>query len=326
MQFRRILFASQDSYLLYPVILSIPSILGYEKFTFLIERFWTGSSQSRPRGSLDSQALAEMLRKRKRESYADTVFLSTSSTKKDAAIVVHLDDEQDVASKTRKTDFLAHPDKSGPSYTVTVPNDFMSLERSIWHEADMFLFPSAMERIKEHTLPRMVSDGFELLFQSSQHLLMAKREISSLLKGHLTMKQRMEKAESDTKSKGTEAEFYKKSMEDMEVILKKNGEELEEIRKKATKLEESLRREIETLQPSVDAQKNELDLLEAEVTTRVRAKLMYQFLMKKMALWTPQKDIDLYLKYMGSMKDLMDEEDLAATADSSSKVDENAPS
>ena len=29
---------------------------------------------------------------------------------------------------------------------------------------------------------------------------------------------------------------------------------------------------------------------------------------------------------MGSMKDLMDEEDLAATADSSSKIDENAPS
>ena len=61
----------------------------------------------------------------------------------------------------------------------------------------------------------------------------------------------------------------------MGVALYKNGEELEEIRKKATKLEESSRREIETLQASIDAQKNELDLLEAEVTTRVRVKLMY---------------------------------------------------
>ena len=48
--------------------------------------------------------------------------------------------------------------------------------------------------------------------------------------------------------------------------------------------------------------------------------------MKKTASWTPQKDIDLYLQFMGSMKDLMDEEDLAATADSPPKGDENAPS
>ena len=49
---------------------------------------------------------------------------------------------------------------------------------------------------------------------------------------------------------------------------------------------------------SIDAQKNELDMLEAEVITRVRAKLMHQFLMKRTASWTPQKDIDLFLKYM----------------------------
>ncbi|XP_057247480.1 uncharacterized protein LOC130589873 [Beta vulgaris subsp. vulgaris] len=177
-----------------------------------------------------------MLRKRKRESSADATSLSSASAKKDTAVVVHLDDEQDVASKTRKTDLLAPPDKSGPSYSVTVPSDFMSLERSIWPEADRFLFPSAMERIKEHTLPRMMSDGLELLFQSSQHLLMAKREISSLLKGHLTMKQRMEKAELDAKSKSDEVESCKKAMEDMKKSLQKNGEELEEIRLRATRL------------------------------------------------------------------------------------------
>ena len=125
---------------------------------------------------------------------------------------------------------------------------------------------------------------------------MAKREISSLLKGHLTMKQRMEKAESDAKSRGAKVESCKKTMEEMEETLKKNGEELEEIRKKAAKLEESSRREIGALQASVDAQKNELDLLEAEVMTRVRAKLMYQFLMTKTASWTPRKDIDLFLQ------------------------------
>ena len=40
----------------------------------------------------------------------------------------------------------------------------------------------------------------------------------------------------------------------------------------------------------------------------------------------PQKDIDLYLQFMGSMRDLMDEENLAAMANSPPKVDENAPS
>ncbi|XP_057247325.1 uncharacterized protein LOC130589780 [Beta vulgaris subsp. vulgaris] len=131
----------------------------------------------------------------------------------------------------------------------------MSLERSIWPEADRFLFPSAMERIKDHTLPRMMSDGLELLFQSSQHLLMEKREISSLLKGHLSMKQRMEKAETDAKSKGAELESCKETMEKMKETLKKNGEELEEIRQRATTLEESSRQEITALQASIDAQK-----------------------------------------------------------------------
>lgn len=172
----------------------------------------------------------------------------------------------------------------------------------------------------------MVSDGLELLFQSSQHLLMAKREISTLLKGNQTMNQKVEKAELDVKSKETELKSYQTTIKNMEETLKKNGNELEQIREKATKLEESSRQGIKDLQATIDAQKSELDLLEAEVTTRVKAKLMYQFLMKKTTSWTPQKDIDLYLKYMGEMKDLMDEDELAATTYSPPKVDENAPS
>lgn len=102
---------------------------------------------------MDNQALAEMLRKRKRdkETSTDTASASTTSMKKDTTIVVQLDDEQENAPKMRKTEFLAPPDKGGPSYTVTVPNDFMSLEMSIWPEADKFLFPNAEERIREHT-------------------------------------------------------------------------------------------------------------------------------------------------------------------------------
>lgn len=60
--------------------------------------------------------------------------------------------------------------------------------------------------------------------------------------------------------------------------LKKNGEELN---KKADEVEEASRLEIEALQAQVTAKKNELDLLEAEVITQVRAKLMYQFMMKR---------------------------------------------
>ena len=110
---------------------------------------------------MDIQALAEMLRKRKRdkETSTDTMSASTTSTKKDTTIVVQLDDEQEIASKVRKTEFMAPPDKGGPSYTMTVLNEFMPLERSIWPEADKFLFPNAEERIREHTLPRMMSDS-----------------------------------------------------------------------------------------------------------------------------------------------------------------------
>lgn len=62
--------------------------------------------------------------------------------------------------------------------------------------------------------------------------------------------------------------------------------------------------EIEALQAQVAAQKNELDLIEAEVTTTVKAKLIYEYMMKRAASWNSQKEIDLYLKWVGLVKDL----------------------
>lgn len=75
------------------------------------------------------------------------------------------------------------------------------------------------------------------------------------------------------------------------------------------------------LQAQVDAQRNELDLLEDKVTTRVREKLMYQFMMKRTASWEPQKEIDLYLECLGGMKDLMDLDELTTTTDSLPSID-----
>ena len=80
--------------------------------------------------------------------------------------VVHVEGEDtDVAQKKRKTDFISPTNKGGSSYTVTVPNDFMSLDRSIWLEAEIILFPCAESRLLERTLPGLMSDGLELIFQ-----------------------------------------------------------------------------------------------------------------------------------------------------------------
>ena len=116
---------------------------------------------------MDTQALAETLRRKKRDREISTVTTSvTTLSKNDTAAVVRLeDDEPETAPKVRRTDFVAPSEKGGPSYTVTVPNCFMSLERSIWPEAERFLFPCSKERIKEHTLPRMMSDGLGLIFE-----------------------------------------------------------------------------------------------------------------------------------------------------------------
>lgn len=59
------------------------------------------------------------------------------------------------------------------------------------------------------------------------------------------------------------------------------------MKEKADALEEASHLEIEVTQAKFSAQKNELDLLEAKVTTRVRAKLMYQFMMNRTASWEP---------------------------------------
>ncbi|XP_048490145.1 uncharacterized protein LOC125492059 [Beta vulgaris subsp. vulgaris] len=93
-------------------------------------------------------------------------------------------------------------------------------------------------------------------------------------------------------------------MTKMNEVWKKKGEELENLKKKVADAEEASKMEIEALQAQVAAQKNELDFIEAEVTTTVRAKLIYEYMMKRSASWNSQKEIDLYLKWVGLVKDL----------------------
>ena len=138
--------------------------------------------------------------------------------------------------------------------------------------------------------------------QASQNFLMAKKEMSTLLKGHQTMKLKADKFELEVKNKDADLKKNQAEMVKMEGTLKKNGEELEEIRKKATDLEKAPRLEFEAHNARVDAQKNELDLLESEVTTRVKAKLMYQFMMNKTASWTPKKYTDLFFECLGELE------------------------
>lgn len=57
--------------------------------------------------------------------------------------VVHVEDDDAVFhhQKVCKYEFSTPPDKEGPSYSVTVPNTFMSLNKLISLEAKKFLFP-----------------------------------------------------------------------------------------------------------------------------------------------------------------------------------------
>lgn len=94
--------------------------------------------------------------------------------------------------------------------------------------------------------------------------------------------------------------------EKMNEVLNKNGEELEHLRNQFAEIKEVSKIEIEALQAQVAAQKNGLELIEVEVTTTVKAKFMYQYRMKRTSSWNPLKQIDLYLKWVVSMKDLVD--------------------
>lgn len=65
-------------------------------------------------------------------------------------------------------------------------------------------------------------------------------------------------------------------------------------------------KELEIMQAQVASLKIEVDSIEAELTTQVKAQLMYQFMMGHTSSWDPTKEIDHYLEWVGSMKDLID--------------------
>lgn len=71
------------------------------------------------------------------------------------------------------------------------------------------------------------------------------------------------------------------------------------LREKAIKAEDALtvcEEEVETLQAQVADMKDDIDSVEAEITTHVRAKLMYQFMMGHSSSWDPNKEIDVLFR------------------------------
>lgn len=48
---------------------------------------------------------------------------------------------------------------------MTIPNDFMSLDWSIWLGVEKFLFPCAEDHLRERPMPEVILDGLELIFQ-----------------------------------------------------------------------------------------------------------------------------------------------------------------
>lgn len=101
------------------------------------------------------------------------------------------------------------------------------------------------------------------------------------------MKAKVEKNESAMKNKEAEIKKIELEKTKMNEVLKKNGEELESLRKQFANVEEASRIESEALQAQIVAQKSEMNVLEAEVTTTVRAKLMYEYKMKRTSSWDP---------------------------------------
>lgn len=129
--------------------------------------FTTKSSQSRQRGSLDSQALPDLLGKINRGTDHSIASSTTSSGKQIHHDVVHIEDYDATMQqqKVHKPEFSAPPDKDGPSYSVTVPNDFMSSNKSIWPEAQKLLFPRDEDRLRDRPIMWLMSDGMEMIFQ-----------------------------------------------------------------------------------------------------------------------------------------------------------------
>lgn len=97
---------------------------------------------------------------------------------------------------------------------------------------------------------------------------MVKKEMSLLFKERHMMKNRVDNSELALKGKEVELKKAQLQMVKVEEMLKKNGKELEGLRKKVHEVEELSRLGIYILQAQVATLKNELDLLEAEVTMR----------------------------------------------------------
>lgn len=116
---------------------------------------------------MDNVVITEALKKRKREkervehSVAVKAVLSSPTTSRKEQFVVNVDDHEIDAPhvKIQKSEFLTSPLKEGHSCSVTVPNDFMSLDKSIWSEVEKFLFPCAEERLRERSMPGLMLNG-----------------------------------------------------------------------------------------------------------------------------------------------------------------------
>lgn len=89
-----------------------------------------------------------------------------------------------------------------------------------------YVFSSCVQN--ESQLPTYLLFAF---MQVSRHFLMAKKEMSSLLKGHQIRKTKADKFELEVKSKDAELKKNQLAVVKMEKMLKKNGEELEVIKK-----------------------------------------------------------------------------------------------
>lgn len=125
------------------------------------------STQSRQRESIDQRSIVKALRKRKKEKERPAMSSPTMSDKQTNLDVFHVEDDDGDAphQKIRKPKFNAPPNKEGSWYTVLVLNNFMLLDRSIWHEADKFLFPCAEDRLQKRHTSGLMFDGLELTFQ-----------------------------------------------------------------------------------------------------------------------------------------------------------------
>lgn len=76
-----------------------------------------------------------------------------------------------IIGKIRKLEYTASLDKEGPPYTVTVSNDFLSLNRLVRPKAKKVLFPCAVSHLCERPMTGLMLDNIELLPQVCSTIL-----------------------------------------------------------------------------------------------------------------------------------------------------------